>query len=83
MSMVSVCLPSDALLQHQTSYLGIVEQVELLEYHAHMTTSMIDVHGEICQILTTEEDGAPCGILHTVQAAEEGGLSAAGGPDDD
>jgi len=60
----------------------VVEQVEVLKHHAHLTAVNVDVRLPVGNILTVEDDGAARRIFHAIQAAEEGALAASGRPDD-
>ena len=55
------------------------EEVEVLEHHAHLLAHSIDV--DIIHLDAFKLDGAAGGDLQPVQAAQEGGLAAAGGAD--
>ena len=66
------------ILQHRL----VGEQVEVLEYHAHLLAVQVDIHRLGGQIGAVEEDGAGGGLLQQVQAAQQRGFAGAGGPDD-
>ena len=55
------------------------EEVEVLEHHAHLLAHSVDVG--IVHLHAFKLDGAGGGDLQPVQAAQEGGLAAAGGAD--
>ena len=55
------------------------EEVEVLEHHAHLLAHGVDVG--IVHLHPFKLDGAGGGDLQPVQAAQEGGLAAAGGAD--
>ena len=55
------------------------EQVEVLEHHAHLLAHSVDVG--FVHLSALELHGAAGGDLQPVQAAQEGGLAAAGGAD--
>ena len=59
------------ILQHRF----IIIQVKMLEHHTHVTAVYIDVHPEVCNI-NSIENNLPAGrILHTVQASQKGTFS--------
>ena len=58
------------------------EEVEVLEDHAHLLAVEVDVVLGVRDVGPVQADGAAGGDLQKVQAAEEGGLAGAGGPDD-
>ena len=55
----------------------------MLEHHAHLAAHLVDVHLGVGEFRALESDAALGGGLQQVQAAQEGGLTGAGGPDDD
>ena len=55
------------------------EEVEVLEHHAHLLAHSVDVG--IVHLHPFKLDGAGGGNLQAVQAAQKGGLAAAGGSD--
>ena len=59
------------------------EQVEVLEHHAHLLPVQVDVRtcGSVISV-PSKIDSAGGGRLQQVQAPQEGGFTAAGGPDD-
>ena len=59
------------------------EQVEVLEHHAHLAADGIDVGLAVVDHGPLKGDCAGGGSLQQVHAAQEGGLSGAGWPDDD
>ena len=59
------------------------EEVEVLEHHAHLAADGVDIHLGIGDDGAVKGDGALGGLLQQVEAAQEGGLSGAGGSDDD
>ena len=61
----------------------IGEQVEVLEHHAHLPPHRVDVGLGVCDDGAVKGDAARGGRFQQVQAAEEGALAAAGGPDHD
>ena len=64
----------------QNGHMG--EQVEMLEHHAHLLTVQVDVDLFGGEGGTVKGDLTAGGTLQQVQAAQEGGLAAAGGADD-
>ena len=52
------------------------EKVEVLEHHAHLLAHTVDVF--IVDFLAVEDDLTAVGFLQAVEAAQEGGLAAAG-----
>ena len=64
-------------------HVHVVEQVELLEHHAHPLTAVINgLALDGADVRAVKEDLAGGGLLQQIQAAEEGGLAAAAGTDD-
>ena len=61
----------------------VVEEVEVLEHHAHVATHLVDVDVRCGDVLALEQDLARGGNLEQVEAAQESGLARAGRPDDD
>ena len=59
------------------------EEVEVLEDHAHLAADGVDIHLGVGDDGAVKGDGALGGLLQQVEAAQEGGLSGAGGSDDD
>ncbi len=63
------------------------EGVGLLEHHAHAGTQGHHVHLRVMDVFVIEQDlsthpAAVDGIVHAVEATQEGGLAAAGGADE-
>jgi len=56
----------------------VVEQVELLEYHADFASVNVDVNAHVRNVNAAEDDGAAGGVFHTVETAEESTLTASG-----
>ena len=59
------------------------EEIEVLEHHAHLPPDQVDVGLGVGDGGALKGDGALGGGLQQVEAAQEGGLARAGGPDDD
>ena len=84
-----VCLGGDGFLILQLQQGGgqlqiflhsqVREQVEVLEHHAHLLAHSVDVG--FIHLGALKFDAAGGGDLQPVQAAQEGGLAAAGGAD--
>ena len=56
------------------------KEVKLLEHHTHAQEHLVGAPGVGAdQIHIVEEDLSPCGLFQQVQAAQKGGLAAAGG----
>ena len=60
----------------------VVEKIEGLEHHAHMRAVIRGIDMLSRHILIVEKDGTAGGCLQQVNAAQQGGLAGAGGPDD-
>lgn len=59
---------------------AITEEVKLLEHHTHAQEHLVGAPGVGAdQIHIVVEDLSPCGLFQQVQAAQKGGLAAAGG----
>ena len=58
-------------------YRLVVEEVELLEDHAHLASVDVDIHRHIGDIDSVEDNLSAGGVLHAVETAQEGGLTAA------
>ena len=57
-------------------------QIELLEHHPHLFPVLMDGVALVGNAAALKKDLALRGGLQQVQAPQEGGLTAAGGPDD-
>ena len=55
----------------------------MLEHHTHLTTDQVDIGGRIRDLGAIKGDGAGSGFFQKVQAAQESGLTGAGGTDND
>ena len=69
--------------RHVFEHRHVREKVKLLEHHAHLLTVEVDIRFRVGNVRALEADGALGGYLEKVKAAQEGGLAAAGGADDD
>ena len=56
----------------------IIEQVEVLEYHSHVTAVDIDIHLHVRDVNALEDNASGRRVLHTVEAPQEGTLTGAG-----
>lgn len=63
-------------------HVHVVEQVELLEHHAHAAAVQVDVDLPVYEVRALEVDGAARRILQHVQTAQKSALAAARRPDD-
>ena len=57
------------------------EQIELLEYHTHALTQLIDIARRICNRRSFEDDLAAGRLLQQIQAAQECGFTRSGRTD--
>ena len=63
---------------------GLVrEEIEVLEHHAHALAQPVHLAGARGDLLAIDEDASAGRLLQQVDAAQEGALARAGGPDDD
>ena len=58
-------------------HVHVIEQVELLEHHAHAATLEVDVHLQVAQVIALKEDVTVRRVLEHVQAAQKSALAAA------
>ena len=63
-------------------HVHVVEQVELLEHHAHAAAVQVDIDLSVYEVRALEVDGAARRVLQHVQAAQKGAFAAARRPDD-
>ena len=79
-SLASVLLGAEHGREHYVLYDGlVVEKIEMLEHHSHLSAVDIDVYLHVGDIHTLKDYLAGGRILHAVEAAQEGALSGAGG----
>ena len=67
---------------HIVKYRHVGEHVKILKHHAHALAELAGVQLFVGDVLALEVDLSLGGLLQQVQAAEKGGLAAAGGADD-
>ena len=59
------------------------KEIEMLEYHSHLSADHVDVRALIGQVCSLEDDLAACGHLQEIEAAQECRFSGTGRADDD
>ena len=70
--------------QHHIAHdVQVVEQVEVLEHHTDVLTHFIQVSLFVGQVVAVHDDLTSGDLFQPVQAAQKGGLTAAGGTEDD
>ena len=60
----------------------IIEEIEVLEHHAHAAAVDINVHAHVGNIYTVKYDTSAGRVFHTVQASQKGTFTGAGRTDD-
>ena len=59
------------------------EEIEVLEYHAHLLTELVQIDLAVCDDLAVHFNGAVCRLFQKIKASEKGGFAGTGGADDD
>jgi len=60
----------------------VVEQIELLKYHPHMTAVDIDIYAHIGDVDAPKDNRAARRVFHAVQAAQKCAFSTSGRTND-
>ena len=59
----------------------VIEEIEMLEHHAHVAAVYIYINLHVCDIYTVEDDLTAGRILHTVETTEKCTLAGTGRTD--